>query len=634
MNRSACVYLVTSLVLSLFSTVACTQENTKVTVLPEQKHHLMFHAIKDVLPKIHYEGLPVDANRGSEWLKALVKQIDQYGVVFSKKYLSGLFEEYSGEDVAYRLNALDLESIYPIINKLYEHKRKALESQLQIASKLKEDAFNEELIYSHNNFLSKIRSRPINERHRSEVFRRIVASDVAFKMQEGFDFADAKEYVLERLRERLIVLNEISQNSEHYFTIVTHSLLQSFDKHSRYIAAKDITTLKASQQNKDYEIGIELSEKEGELTVTNISKGSPAERSGEWAIGDVVTAIVVNDKFYPLANKTKAYLHDLISKVDSNQSPLHFYCKRGQIEYKSVIHREPTDRGAITIEKYRSPYHHQSVDVMKIPSFFNGMAEQISSALSSQTNRLLVIDLRGNGGGALIEAINATSLFMDGGEIVSIKDKSNHKVFSDEDSIYLDKELIMLVDRETASAAEIMASALQYHQEAVIVGEQTFGKGSVQQFIDFSDPRYNIPYSSSSLGGMLVTVSKYFTPNGKTLEGTGLIPDVGMNLDYKEDHDLDDRKAMAQEISNALVEMPLYRLHVKNMNSVEDAVDTISLDQLVANQLADNKRSLWYINLNRKYQGLPPVEALSGLEDDYETIDIILDAVAKVSPPA
>lgn len=132
----------------------------------------------------------------------------------------------------------------------------------------------------------------------------------------------------------------------------------------------------------------------------------------------------------------------------------------------------------------------------------------------------LIVDLRGNPGGLLDEAVNVSDLFLDNAVVTYTKDRAGDKRYykAKDGQIVRNVPLVILVDGGSASASEIVAGALQDHKRAILIGSRTFGKGSVQNIIDFSDDT-----------AVKLTTTRYYTPSGRSIQATGIVPDVVIN---------------------------------------------------------------------------------------------------------
>jgi len=632
-----------SLIATLLPVYASEQGNDLYApVVPHDHHYALLYLIQDALPNVHYSEKPIGSKVGQGIGLSIVNQLNKLNIIYPSPMIDRFDDE--GSRIADLLTSLDLPSLFSLIDSYYLYKISYLSNSLLFAESLTEDAMRGLQLYSSNTIKNGL-ATPINESHAHVLMKRVVSSRIAHAMAGGQSFVEAKKTLLSRINdERSLLLGQ--RDAEHYFDLLTHSLLQAYDKHSRYIPASQVSSLKSSYKNKDYRVGLNVKLREGSLVITQIIKDSSADRLGMFAIGDILEEVSINGERLSLKERSPSYLSKLLSESIINENKITFHCKRDSLFYDATVSRSEIDSQALSIEHYESPYHGKDIRYLSIPSFFDGLVEQVKNDIVTNDNSSLVIDLRGNGGGSLVEGIELTSLFMDGGAILTTVDKNGERTFYDEDDFSYNGKVVILVDRNSASASEIMASALQYHERAVIIGEKTYGKGSVQRFIDLSNPLYNLPIEDVNLGAILVTIAKYFSPSGESLHRVGVIPDIEINdrVNTAEDQLIAPiaqkekyipqteswKNKFAHRFSNNMATVPIYRFYVAQKIMPTDNTKPLiqSLNELENSSEIKKQRALSYLNLNRRYKGLPPLSSSSEVNNDDSNIDILLDAVA------
>ena len=189
-------------------------------------------------------------------------------------------------------------------------------------------------------------------------------------------------------------------------------------------------------------------------------------------------------------------------------------------EKKAIIKK--VNREIIVVKSVDAKILNQNIGYLRLKSFNDNSSKQLMKKIESFENKEkpkgYILDLRNNPGGLLTQAINITDFFLDDGEIVSTKGRKimeNRRFFARKGDELNGKPLIVLINNGSASASEIVAGALKDHKRAIILGEKTYGKGSVQSIIPLSDG-----------GGMRLTVSKYYLPSGKSISEVGVEPDI------------------------------------------------------------------------------------------------------------
>lgn len=275
-------------------------------------------------------------------------------------------------------------------------------------------------------------------------------------------------------------------------------------------------------------IGAELGKKKDKLVVISALDASPAQKAG-LKPNDVIAA--VND------NETTGWSVDkAVSKIRGEKGtivkltlvrdgdPIEVSIKRATITDPSVKTEEKGDVGIIRIARFGD----------ETASLTRKAAEQFAD------KRAIVVDLRGNGGGYLQSSKEIASLWLNNGQVV-VSERSggstNETLKAEGDNVLQGKPTVVLVDQGSASASEILAGALQDHKVAKIVGEKTFGKGSVQDVVSLRN------------GAQLkVTIARWYTPNGKNISKQGITPDVVIVAGEDDDHDNDTQLNKALEL--------------------------------------------------------------------------------------
>ena len=289
-------------------------------------------------------------------------------------------------------------------------------------------------------------------------------------------------------------------------------MVQSLDPHSSFLSKDEHQDLLSETKGSFSGIGIEITVRDNVLTVVSPIEGSPANKAGIQA-GDKIIKIdgkVAADMTLPEAVKSirgeKGTKVTLTVMREGAEKPLEF----------TVI------RDVIPIRSVRSTVLSPKIAYVRISNFQSKTTNDLSAELEKLENGRklegLVMDLRNNPGGLLSQAIDVSDLFLDSGVIVSTKGRessqdmkaSAHKKKTDRTY-----PIIVLVNGGSASAAEIVAGALQDNKRALILGTKTFGKGSVQTIIPLSDG-----------SGLRLTTAMYYTPSGRSIQANGIVPDV------------------------------------------------------------------------------------------------------------
>ncbi len=290
-------------------------------------------------------------------------------------------------------------------------------------------------------------------------------------------------------------------------------MLTSLDPHSSYLSAKDYKDMRVQTRGKFGGLGIEVTMEGGLIKVVSPIDDTPAHRAGLKS-GDLITHL----------NNERVQGLTLSQAVDKMRGKIGEDIKLTIIR----IGKEPFDvivtRGIIPIRSVKSRVEAKDIGYIRISSFSQPTEKELKKALKKIKKELgekfigLVLDLRNNPGGLLDQAIAVSDTFLEKGEIVSTRGrkKEGHQRFNARPGdLAGGKPIIVLINGGSASAAEIVAGALQDHQRAIILGTKSFGKGSVQTIIPLKKK-----------GAMRLTTSRYYTPSGRSIQEIGVTPDI------------------------------------------------------------------------------------------------------------
>ena len=351
----------------------------------------------------------------------------------------------------------------------------------------------------------------------------------------------AKSYAI-----RLNLLNR--QKPEDAFQAYTYALTTSFDPHTSYFSPDEYQNFQIDLSRSLEGIGAKL-QTEGEFTVVyEVIPGGPAFKNNTLKKGDKIIG-VGQGKTTDIVDVTGWRINDTVKLIRG---------KKGTIVRLKVLPASQGGRGAakivellrdkINLEEQEAQksiilQNGRKIGVITIPSFyldFEGQQQNTGNynSTSRDVTRILaelnaehvdgiVLDLRNNGGGSLEESVNVTGLFIPYGPVVQVSNSAGGKtVLKDEDSrVMYNGPLAVLVNRYSASASEIVAAALQDYGRAVVIGERTFGKGTVQDLIKLSRPD-TFSAKQPELGEMTLTIAKFYRITGGSTQHKGVLPDI------------------------------------------------------------------------------------------------------------
>ena len=317
--------------------------------------------------------------------------------------------------------------------------------------------------------------------------------------------------VLEKINREYI--DEINQSESMDSAI--NGLLQSLDPYSSYMSPEILEEMQTETSGEFGGLGIEVSMEAGVVKVISPIDDTPASKAGLKA-GDYIVKI----------NDTQVQGKSLSEAVDLMRGPVGSSIEltvRRRGEKKALTFN--ITREIIEIQSVKSELLEENIGYIRLTSFNENSSDQIEKQIKKlKKNKNLnsfILDLRNNPGGWLNQAIRISDFFLENGEIVSTKSRKksdNRKWFAKKGDITDGKTLLVLINYGSASASEIVAGALKDHKRAIVVGENSYGKGSVQSIIPLKNR-----------GAIRLTVAKYYLPSGKSISEVGVRPDIEVN---------------------------------------------------------------------------------------------------------
>ncbi len=314
--------------------------------------------------------------------------------------------------------------------------------------------------------------------------------------------------VLEKINKEYV--DEINQSESMDSAI--NGLLQSLDPYSSYMSPEIFDEMQTETSGEFGGLGIEVSMESGVVKVISPIDDTPASKAGIKA-GDFI--VKIND--IQVQGKTLSEAVDLMRGPVGSGIEL---TVRRRGEKKALIFN--IVREIIEIQSVKVDVLKDNIGYIRLTSFNENSSNQINKKINElEKNKKVnayILDLRNNPGGLLSQAIKISDFFLDNGEIVSTKSRKNsenRKWFAKKGDLTKGKTLIVLINYGSASASEIVAGALKDHKRAILLGENSYGKGSVQSIIPLKNR-----------GAIRLTVAKYYLPSGKSISEVGVSPDI------------------------------------------------------------------------------------------------------------
>ena len=539
-SRLCAIFLVTlSFAISTPSWSKTSTTPPLTPIEPSSDHVRLDQTIANLLAYYHYRQTKLNDQQASSILDAYLDALDPNRSFFLAADVRG-FEKYRHKLDDYIQNG-NLDPAYEIFN---VYLRRLAERTARLQRMLERDInFN---VDENLELDSENRPWVENKVELDELWRKRLKNELLQLILAGKDYQAAKETLNTRYEGRL--RRTAQYNSEDVFQIYMNAVAASFDPHTTYFSPRASENFNIQMSLSLEGIGTVLRMEEEQISVVELVPGGPAALSGQLLPEDKIIGVGQGDQ-EEIVDVIGWRLDDVVELIRG---------RRGTVVRLLVLPANGTTgskvvrlvRDKINLEKQAANSEVKTVyrgdqelriGVLTIPTFYSDFAaaqrgdrdyrsttrdvRRILHELQNEDIDGVVIDLRQNGGGSLQEAIDLTGLFIPDGPVVQVRNsRGNVEIEEDSDpSQVYDGPLAVLVDRYSASASEIFAGAMQDYGRAVVVGNPTFGKGTVQTLVDLN--RF-LPSAETTLGQLKLTVAKFYRINGSSTQNRGVTPDI------------------------------------------------------------------------------------------------------------
>ena len=481
------------------------------------------------LKKEHYIKNFVKDDFNNKYIDALIERLDENKLYFLESEIKNFKEESS----QYSGKFFDIDLAYLIINLYFERLVDFSEFQIKLIEKDSFDFTKDEFIdiyYEDNQWST-------SEALLKNIWRNETKNDLLVALMSETLSDDPNKVLLKRYKNRIRRIQQ--QKEEDIFSIAINTLSNQFDPHSSYLSPRSAEDFDMNMSLKLEGIGALLGTDDDYTKIVSLVPGGPAEKSGEILPEDKITRIRqidAEDKEYvDVVGWRIDEVVDLIRGESGTQVEIEFISSDSADSTRKLVTltREEIkleDRAAKS--KIIETKEGNKIGIIDLPSFyidFNAYQNRDSDYRSSSNDvedilknfniegvDAVILDLRNNGGGALIEANKIVGLFVSSGPTVQVKHKAGYiqPYGSSKAKQAWQKPMAVLVNRYSASASEIVAGAIQDYQRGIVLGQRTFGKGTVQSL------------ESISKGQVKITESKYYRIDGSSTQNKGVLPDI------------------------------------------------------------------------------------------------------------
>ncbi|MCE9678863.1 carboxy terminal-processing peptidase [Shewanella sp. AS1] len=630
----------------------------------EPQHKVASKRVTALFTRAHYHRFDLDDAFSVRVFDRFLKQLDYRRNVLTQSDVDS-FKAYSTQfdDM---LQSGDLDAAY----KMYDLVEKRRYERFAYALQLLDKEFDFNAPGDNYQFDREDAAWPKDEAELDELWRQRVKYDALNLKLTGKNWKEIVDILDKRYNNAIKRLSQTK--SEDVFQGVMNAFSHTVEPHTSYLSPRNAERFQMEMNLSLEGIGAVLQMDEDYTVIKSLVVGGPAANSeklspedrivgvgqeGEeivdvigWRLDDVVELIKG-------PKGSKVILQVLPNKGGSAAKPFEVTIVRDKIRLE--------DRAATSevIEPKTGEYAGRKVGVIKIPGFYMNLSQDVSKELAKLNEAKVegvVIDLRGNGGGALTEATLLTGLFITQGPVVQIRD-ANGRVSQNRDNdgkVYYDGPLTVMVDRYSASASEIFAAALQDYDRALIVGESTFGKGTVQQHKGLGRiyDMYEHP-----IGHVQYTIAKFYRINGGSTQLKGVTPDIAFPsaLEPGEYGESEQENALPwdqvpvakystlKDITPSMISTLDSRHQQRIKQDVEfgylaqdiaefkkshkdKSVSLVESERIAEREKSDTKQ-LTRLNERRSVEGLKPIKSLDDAEDDVKAPDAFLDETVYIT---
>lgn len=665
MIKSIRLSVLSALVLMGTNAVAI-ESGDSVKALPhlqqESQHAVAAKRISSQFLRAHYKPIELNDELSEKIFERYLRSLDYNRSVFSEADIKG-FEKYKDSfDEAIELG--DLSIAYEIYQVNMEKREKRFEYALSLLDK----EFDFEVSNDVFEFDREDAQWPKDEAAINELWRQRVKYDALNLKLTGKEWPKIKELLTKRYEMAIKRLTQTS--SEDVFQIVMNSFARAIEAHTSYLSPRNAERFQM-EMNLSFEgIGAVLLSEDDYTVIRSVVPGGPADLSQKIKPEDKIIGVAQDDdEFVDVIGWRLDEVVELIKGPKGSVVRLQVLKGSSESNIPDIVSltrdKIKLEDKAAKSEVYTpktGPHKDQKLGVITIPSFYNNLHADVQKELESlneQKVQGVIVDLRGNGGGSLTEATLLTGLFIDKGPVVQIRDGAGRiRVEKDVDGkIFYDGPLTVLVDRYSASASEIFAAAMQDYNRALILGEQTFGKGTVQQHRGLG--RIYDMYDNP-LGSVQFTIAKFYRIDGGSTQMKGVVPDIlfPSAIDPKDWGDSQEESALPWDsIERAsyttfgetkTVAQQLLQEHNERVNhdpefayifedierykekKSDKTISLVESERLKEKNEMEN-RNLVRANERLKRQGLEPVKSIDDLPEDLPEIDPFLDEAASIT---
>ena len=537
------LYFFVAIAIAAYAQAAIPADTTELK--PKPVYGKEAKVISFILDNNHYRKISLNDSLSSVILDQYLEALDNNKTYFTAEDVAA-FEKFRNriDDLTRDENVDPAFDIYAVFKKRFD------ERMQYVLEKLVSENFD----FTKDEYYQTDRSKEPwckNEAELNDVWRKVIKNQALSLKLAGKKPEDIQKTLKERY-ERLIKTYTRDVNAEDIFSMYMNCITESYDPHTNYFSPSAAERFKQSISLSLEGIGARLQTENDYTKVVEVLPGGPAEKSHLLSVNDRIVSVGQGEdgemvdvigwriddvvKLIKGPKGTKVRLGILPAKTGVGGPTREFTLVRDKIKLeeleakKQMMHYQKNGRdlklGVITLPSFYMDFEaYQKGD----PNYNSTTrdVQRLIKELQRDGMDGLVLDLRNNGGGSLAEAIDLTGIFIKDGPVVQVKNSANKiEVGADDDpTIVYNGPLVVLTNRFSASASEIFAGAIQDYHRGVVVGESTYGKGTVQTVIDL-DKFINDP--KNEVGQLKLTFQKFYRVTGSSTQHKGVMPDINL----------------------------------------------------------------------------------------------------------
>lgn len=629
---------------------------SEITIpMPTEENQLATKRTTTRLTQSHYRKIELNDVFSEKIFDRYIKSLDFSRNTFLQSDIDELREKY-GAQLDDQLNRGDLSAAFAIYDVMMKRRYERYAYALSLLDKEPNLTGQDQIEIDREKA-----AFPKTEAEANKLWEERVKNDVISLKLKDKKWSEIKTKLTKRYN--LSIRRLTQTKADDIVQVYLNAFAREIDPHTSYLAPRTAKSFNESMNLSLEGIGATLQAEDDETSIKSLVPGAPADRSKKLQPGDKI--IGVGQAKGEIEDVVGWRLEDIVEKI------------KGKKGTKVRLEIEPAKGGkarVITLVRDKVRIEDQAakltmakadgknIAVVKIPSFYIGLTEDVKKLLvkaEKQKADALIVDLRENGGGALTEAVALSGLFITDGPVVQVRDAYQRiRVHEDDDSAQQYKgPLLVMINRYSASASEIFAAAMQDYNRGIIVGQNTFGKGTVQQ-----SRTLNFVYDldQTPLGVLQYTIQKFYRINGGSTQLKGVAADINFPQvidakeygEEKEDNALPWDKipsASYKEVGNARKDVAA--LNEKHLARIAKDPEFIALNEDL--KIRDERRDRKFLSLNYqtrkaendkdeakrlkdlndrfKREGKKPLKDVDQLPKDYEAPDFFLKEAEKMA---